>query len=215
MRNVAENLHCNIFLIHLSYRIDMMSSIEEKALVKRILNGQVDDFQIIIEKYQRLVVHIVHKLVIDRTECEDICQDVFLRAYQNLSTFQFKSKLSTWIGQIAYHRALNYLEKKKVVLYNDIQEDNFNIETVESKTELPDQYAENLDISEMLEKEISLLKPEYRTIISLYHLEEMTYNEISDITGLPEGTVKSHLFRARKQLKDRLLAKYAKEDVCL
>jgi RNA polymerase sigma-70 factor (ECF subfamily) len=78
---------------------------------------------------------------------------------------------------------------------------------------LPDEAAISSEISEMLYRELNQLPVYYRTIITLYHLDDLNYEEISEITGLPMGTVKSHLFRARKLLKDKLLQKYEKQEL--
>ena len=92
-----------------------MSMIEQeaaKALIKRILDGETNAFEQVITNYQRLVSHIVFKMVKDDLEREDLCQDVFMKVFDKLGSFKFDAKLSTWIAQIAYHRTLNFLEKK-------------------------------------------------------------------------------------------------------
>jgi RNA polymerase sigma-70 factor (ECF subfamily) len=91
--------------------------------------------------------------------------------------------------------------------------DEYNIDSVASTDLGPDQLAQNADMSDRLRIEIDDLPVHYRTILTLYHLEDMTYGEIAEVTGLPEGTVKSHLFRGRKLLKEKLLQKYRAEDL--
>lgn len=191
----------------------MEAHFDEKNLVNRILDGQVDEFQRIIESYQKLVWHVVSRMVA-KSDCEDLCQDIFIKVYKNLRSFKFESKLSTWIGRIAYNCSVNHLQKKKPDLYEDVSPEGMTLDSLESESILPDMSADNQNIAEILREEISLLPSQYRTILTLFHLEEMTYNEISKITKLPDGTVKSHLFRARKMLKERLEMKYVKEDLC-
>ena len=89
---------------------------EEKDLVNRILRGESALFAAIIKQTQGLVAQIVFKLVKNPEDRKDLAQDIYLKTYKNLSTFQFQSKLSTWIGQIAYNTCLAYLDKKKLVL---------------------------------------------------------------------------------------------------
>lgn len=187
---------------------------ESRQLVAGIIAGETDKFQILIERYQKLVAHIVFRMVAKEADREDVCQDVFVKVYQNLATFQFGSKLSTWIATIAYNTSLNFLEKKKVPLYDDLAPSETGMERMPSDESLPDEDLEAKDISGLLREEIMNLPVQYRTILALYHLEEMSYKEISAITKLPDGTVKSHLFRARKLLKEKLLAKYSQEDLC-
>jgi len=180
---------------------------EDRIFVERILDGDEYAFERLIRNYQRLVSHIVFRMVNNQTDREDICQDVFVKVYKNLKGFRFDSKLSTWIGRITYNGCINYLEKKKIPLYDDITDETKDFEQNPSYEPGPDKILEKKDISEMLKEEIEKLPTTYRAVITLYHLDEMSYNEISDIMKLPEGTVKSYLFRARKMLKDRLQPK--------
>ena len=148
---------------------------------------------------------------------KDIAQDIYLRTFQKLGSFRFQSKLSTWIAQIAYNTCINYLEKKKLVLTDNINYDNEDesVETVNSKIDFFNNETEKIifkkELSEILKTEIDKLPPVYKTLISLYHNEELSYSEIAEITGLPEGTVKNYLFRARKTLRNNLLLTYKKE----
>ena len=187
---------------------------ESRQLVARILAGHTEEFETVIELYKKLVAHIVFKMVTIEADREDICQEVFVKVFQKLGSFKFESKLSTWIATIAYNTSLNYLEKKRVPLVDDLMPEENGLERLAVDTFSPEDCADRRNLSEVLIEEIDKLPVQYGTILVLYHLEEMPYREISEITGLPDGTVKSHLFRARKLLKDRLLAKYKMEDLC-
>ena len=187
---------------------------DAELLVKKTLAGNKKAFESIIEAHQRLVSHIVFRMVQNAADQEDICQDVFLKVYQNLKGFQFESKLSTWIAKIAYNACLSFLEKKRVPLFNDLMPEEKSIETVSDCSYSPDQAVEGKEASALLRTEIGKMPVHYRTILTLYHLDQMSYKEIGETMELPEGTVKSHLFRARKLLKERLLAKYRREDLC-
>ncbi len=153
-------------------------------------------------------------MVSNESDREDVCQDVFVKVYQNLSKFQFEAKLSTWIARIAYNTCINYLKKKKVPLFEDHLKEEISIEETITDTSAPDDFAVEEDLSARLKYEINKLPPQFRAIISLYHLDEMRYTEIAEIMDLPEGTVKSYLFRARKLLKERLMSKYRQEELC-
>jgi len=191
----------------------MVLCVDENNLVKRILEGNVNEYQLVIDNYKNLVAHIVFKMIQNQADREDICQDVFVKAYKNLKSFKFESKLSTWIGRIAYNTSLNHLEKKKIPLIDDMISDESGFEYIKIDAISPEDSADRRNISDILLKEIDKLPQHYKVIISLYHLDEMNYKEISDITNLPEGTVKSHLFRARKLLKTQLEKQYNKEDL--
>ena len=187
---------------------------DSRSLVKNTLAGNKKAFESIVEQHQRLVSHIVFRMIQNAADQEDICQDVFLKVYQNLRGFQFEAKLSTWIAKIAYNTCLNYLEKKRVPLFDDLTPEEQTIETVSDCNYGPDQVVEGKETSSLLRGEIEKMPVHYRTILTLYHLDQMSYSEIGETMELPEGTVKSHLFRARRLLKERLLAKYRREDLC-
>jgi RNA polymerase sigma-70 factor (ECF subfamily) len=151
---------------------------------------------------------------------KDLVQDIYLKTFHKLSGFNFQSKLSTWIGKITYNTCLSWLEKKKLVFPGDLYEDDDNhgtaLEMLYHKSAAlsagePERPVIQKELSGILQAEIEKLPPLYRALVSLYHEEELSYEEMSQITGLPEGTVKSYLFRARKKLKENLLSKYKKE----
>ena len=191
-----------------------MTKYASKELVKKIQAGNNQAYKTFIEQYQRLVYHIVFRMIPNTYDREDICQDVFLKAYKHLATFRFECKLSTWIGKIAYTTCINFLQKKKIELYEDCVADYQSMDTITGSQITPDLHIEKSDIATRVKSEIEALPPNYRTILTLFHIDQMSYTEISSIMGLPEGTVKSYLFRARQQLKERLLSKYEEEELC-
>lgn len=184
-----------------------------KELIEKITSGNTEAFKSLINNYQRLVCHVVFRMVANEQDRQDVCQDVFIKVYQNLDKFKFDSKLSTWIAKIAYNTCINYLRKKKIPLCGDVSGENGSLEKYLSTTATPDDFAEDQDLSLRLQNEIMKLPVQYRTILTLYHLDEMSYAEIAKITRLPDGTVKSYLFRARKLLKEKLNAKYQQEEL--
>jgi RNA polymerase sigma-70 factor (ECF subfamily) len=148
---------------------------------------------------------------------KDIAQDIYLKTFHSLSGFKFQSKLSTWIARITYNTCLSWIEKKKLVLPGNLHEEdkhpaqmetsyNSSVKSGESESRLFQK-----ELSGILQIEIDRLPPVYQTLIILFHQESMSYEELMQITGLPEGTIKSSLFRARKMLKENLLSKYKKE----
>lgn len=176
----------------------------DKDIVTKILNGNIQEFAIIVKNTEKLVTQIVRKMTTNEDNLKDLIQDIYLKVYQNLSSFQFKSKLSTWIGNIAYNTTINYLQRKKIS-FIDIEK---TIETNFVVTENPELETIKTEAVEILTKEIDKLPPLYKTLITLYHLEELSNKEISEITNLPEGTIKSYLYRARKILKDNINQHY-------
>jgi RNA polymerase sigma factor (sigma-70 family) len=175
---------------------------DDRALVSQILGGNMQAFRMLIKTNERLVGHMVGKLVSNREEHEEICQDVFLKVYNKLSEFNFQSKLSTWIATIAYRHAINSLRKAKLVM-NEIPEGESGNAFFVSE-ENPEEILEDKDMDEYILKLIDQLPAQYRLVLSLYHVDGMNYQEIGEITGMPEGTVKNYLFRARTLLKEKV-----------
>lgn len=189
--------------------------LSDQRLVTAVLNGDRYAFGSIIKKTEGLVAQMTFKMISTPGDRKDIAQDVYLKAFKNLRGFKFQSKLSTWIGQIAYNTCLHYLEKKKLVLIDNFGEDgevpenNLN-KDVRNDTE---EKLFSKELADMLHTEIEQLKPLYKTLISLYHQEELSYAEIAEITSLPEGTVKNYIFRARKILKENILLKHKRNEL--
>ena len=191
---------------------------KEFDLVRKILDGDQRKFEQIIKIHERLVTHIVFRMVSDNVDREEICQEVFIKVYQNLSGFNFNAKLSTWIAKIAHNHCINYLRKHKLDLLEDMShpDDNSEIQFTESlhtKSISPDTESEQKDRIEIIKKEIEKLPEKYKIILTLYHIDELSYKDIGDVVDMPEGTIKSYLFRARKMLRDGLLEIYRGEEI--
>lgn len=172
----------------------------DKVIVTNILNGNTQSFALVVNNTEKLVTHIVRKMTTNEDDQKDLVQDIYLKVYKNLPGFQFKSKLSTWIANIAYNTTVNYLQKKKIPII-EIENTRDNNFVITDNPELETLKTETVDI---LHAEIAKLPPLYRTLITLYHLDELPNKEIAEITSLPEGTIKSYLSRARKILKDNI-----------
>ena len=197
-------------------------SAEDRYLVNLVLKGDNSAFATIIRNTERLVTQIVFKMTGNTDDTKDLAQDIYLKAYKGLPGFSFRAALSTWIAQIAYNTCLNYLEKKKYTILGDWEEtagdDTEETDKVSNTlVALADKEADQSVLQKqrtlIIHQAIETLLPVYKTLITLYHNEELSYGEITSITGLPIGTVKNYLFRARKALKDHLLKQYTKEEI--
>lgn len=188
----------------------MDETADTHGLVNQIRQGNRDAFRILVDQYKRLVSHVIYRATGQIRDHEDLCQDVFLKVFQNIHQFREEAKLSTWIAQIAYNTSINYLRKKKPALYDD---DARILETFAAGEERPDIQTEKQDVNSRISEAIDRLPLQMRTIITLYHLDEMSYKEISEIMNMPEGTIKSCLFRARGQLKTSLARQYEIKDI--
>jgi len=182
-------------------------NLQDRILIDKVLAGDATAFGTVIKNTEALVGQIVYKMISNKEDRRDIAQDVYLKAYKNLSSFRSEAKLSTWIARIAYNTSLNYLEKKKLLLMDDME--FIEKRSGDNITFFLDQKESSIIVGAAIEK----LPPVLKTLITLYHTEDLSYAEIQQITHLPEGTIKSYLFRARKALKENLLQHYKKEEL--
>lgn len=173
----------------------------EVEIVNQAVNGNVKAFELIVKQYEKLVFSILNRLLRNIEDVKDVSQDIFIKVHKNLKTFQFQSKLSTWIARIAYLTALNHIKKNSKYNTSNYSDDldsfHFTIDT-------PESIAASKDISNYIGRLIEQMPLQYRTVLTLYHINEFSYQEIEQVTGMPEGTVKGYLFRARKLLKGKI-----------
>ncbi|MDE3250655.1 MAG: sigma-70 family RNA polymerase sigma factor [Bacteroidota bacterium] len=183
----------------------------DKELARRVLQGDRQAFAAIVKNTEALVASIVCKMIPDLEARKDLAQDIYLKAYQHLGSFRFESKLSTWVAQIAFNTCRSWLEKKKLVLM-----DHDQLPVLEGRgtgNESAEAPLAGKQRSRILRAAMEQLPPLQKTLIALYHQDEKSYTDIAFITGLPEGTVKSYLFRARKALREILLSDYKREEI--
>ena len=185
--------------------------LNEKEIVSRILKGDFRAFELLVKEYEKLVFFVINRIVYDVNDKEDICQEVFIKVHKSLGNFKFESKLSTWIARIAYLTAINYNKKYR----NERQQVEYpeNIDNYHFTDESPEQVLSKKNLSEYINKLIGQMPLQYRTVLTLYHLNEFSCQEIEQITGTPEGTIKSNLFRARKLLKEKIQKDFKNEEL--
>ncbi|TKR30537.1 sigma-70 family RNA polymerase sigma factor [Luteimonas gilva] len=177
---------------------------DDRALVAAVLARAPGAFERLVQQYQGLCWHIVLRMVRNPEDARELCQETFLRVHQYLHQYRHDSALKSWIGQVAYSVAKRHLERKRIPLVeNDDDEGRSLAETVGDGFDLEASVGDD-QINIRLHAAIAALPPLQRTLLTLYHLEETPIGEISRITGLAEGTIKSHLFRTRKQLRETL-----------
>lgn len=181
----------------------------DRELAERVLQGDREAFRAIVERTEKLVFHIISGMVPVREDREDLAQDVYLKAFRHLSGFRYEAKLSTWIARITYNTCANHLRKKRLPLTygTDIgPDDTFGI-AADPFTVLSER-----EIAGILQRAVAKLSPLNSTLVTLYHQASLGISEIAHVTGLPEGTVKSYLYRARRQLQQHLLTIYQNKE---
>ena len=178
---------------------------DDKRLIKKVIEGDRSAIQLLVENNKNLVWHIIISIVGHNSDSEDLFQEVFLQVFKGLKRFRADARLSTWIGSITHHVCVDYLRRKNK--HTDMQS-NFSEQELAQRV-APDKswkQAEKEDFNQLVLKAIANLPPAYRTAITLYHLDERSYKEIAEITGMPDGTVKSYISRGRNLLRKVLLS---------
>jgi RNA polymerase sigma factor (sigma-70 family) len=181
------------------------------AAARSGMPGAAAAFERLVRNHQRLVWHVVQRLVRDTEDTRELCQETFLRVHRNLHQYRGESRLATWVGRVAYHLALRHLERKRIALVDahegtrDDGEDEHTspLHQVADALDLEATVA-NAQLHQHLHAAIEALPPLPRTLLTLYHLEELPIADIAHITGLAAGTIKSHLFRTRLKLRATL-----------
>jgi len=177
--------------------------LSDKQLVERVLQGDHHAFGLIVKNTERLVGQIVGRMVSHAEDRKDIIQDIYLKTFKHLSGFRHAAKLSTWIGNIAYNTCINFLERRRLYVVG-----NEGLPEAPADDYGTEELIEGRQLAAIIAAGIEKLSPLYKTLLVLFHQEGLSYADIGQITSLPEGTIKSYLFRARKQLKESVLAQY-------
>lgn len=174
---------------------------DDAQLVSASKNGDQDTFSLLVQRYQRRVFNLVFRMLQNYEEASEVTQEAFLAAWQGLPSFRGEARFSTWLYRIAYNCALKQLDTRKrdQALQVALQAEQ-NLASDDPKNTLLDM----LDNQEMVQEQLSQLPPKYRIVLILRHLQEMTYEEMAEVLTMPVGTIKTHLFRARNLLKERL-----------
>ncbi len=186
-----------------------MTHQDDQLYIDQTLAGNVNAFAVLVERYKNMVYTLCIRMMKNAEDGEEIAQDVFVKAFQKLTTFRGTSKFSTWLYRIAYNRCLDKLAQRR------IQPTHYAIEINE---EITGGHAANiLDVidNEVVKSEletcIGLLKEEEGFLVTLYYLEEQTLEEIATITGLSKNTIKVKIFRSRKKLYEIMVTRLPKE----
>lgn len=175
-----------------------MTNQPDEYYINLILKGNVNSYTVLVERYKQMVFTLAIRMLKNREGAEEISQDVFVKAYQNLSKFKGESKFSTWLYKIAYYASLDAIKKnKRQIASDDIDAvKEVNLESMESSLH----YIENKERTTIINKALYQLKEEDRVLLTLFYFEEISIKEISKIMDLTDDNVKVKLFRSRKKL---------------
>jgi RNA polymerase sigma-70 factor (ECF subfamily) len=186
----------------------MMQS--DAELVASALRGSEDAFRELVVRFERPVYALILRMVRDPETAEDLAQEVFVKAFRRLSSYDSRRKFASWLFKVAHNATIDHLRRSELdtVPLAAEQEEGGGLLAVlaDPSAESPAAAAERRDMARSLERAIAGLRPEYREAVVLRYVEGLAYQEICDVLSLPVGTVKTNLHRARKELADAMRA---------
>ena len=183
------------------------SSVADRELVASAVTGLEGGFEELVRRYQRPISGYVYRMVGDYEAALDLTQEIFIKVYGSLARYRSEFKFSTWIYKIAHNCAVDYLRRnngREQSLVSCIEGDTYEL-PIESKRLSPEQESEREERRLEIEGVVRALPGAYRELIILRHSQDLTYEEIVEVTGLPLGTVKNRLFRAREMMRQQFL----------
>lgn len=169
---------------------------DDNELVYEVIKGSVSSFEVLIDRYQQTIFNLLVKMVGDKEVARDLTQDVFVKAFEKLGGFNFNHRFFSWIYRIAINEAINWRKKRPPVE---------PLPTILLESEEGADEEERDRRSRLLHKGLRLLTDDHRTLLLLRYYCGMSYEEIAEVTRLPERRVKSRLFSAREKLHDYLI----------
>jgi RNA polymerase sigma-70 factor (ECF subfamily) len=185
-----------------------LESWPDEEVVRRVLGGETALYEIIMRRYNQRLYRAARAILRDEAEAEDVLQDTYVRAYQHLGQFAGKAKFSTWLTRIAVHEALARSTKRRRMEEIDAQDrDGMGAIMLESKTPDPELQMARSEVSKLLEQAILALPDNYRAVLMLRDVEEMSTAEAAIALDMTEENVKVRLHRARALLRKELYAR--------
>ena len=176
-----------------------MNAPTDRDLILRARRGDPEAYGDLVTRHQTGVFNVCYRILHNRADAEDLAQETFIRALDRLHTFDLEREFSPWIRRVAANLCLNHIESYKPSAPLDEERD-------EDKTQSPGEQVEVKERSEQIRSALASLPPHYRLVVELRHYQELSYDEIASELNIPLSDVKSHLFRARKLLAEKLHA---------
>ena len=185
----------------------------DQRIVDEIRRGDIRSFAVLVELHKNRALTLGMRLVGDREEAEELVQDAFLRAYQNLGQFRGDAKFSTWFYRVLYNLCMTKVARRRGTMssFNDEKENELDrVHTGTDELSVHEKLEEE-ETRQIVALEIGLLPEKFRIPVTLFYVQELTYEEIATVMNAPLGTVKTNLFRGRNLLRKRVLARMKEE----
>ncbi|MDR2965835.1 MAG: sigma-70 family RNA polymerase sigma factor [Treponema sp.] len=176
------------------------SGYDDQLIISQIISGQKDLFRLLVRRYERAVYGMGLSFFRNQEDASDFTQEVFLKVFRNLSRFEGRSRFSTWLYKIAYNTAINSVNRRKEYLSLAEEEEGKLVNAGDT----PERVMLRNAAQEAVQTAMKELPERFRVCIDLFFFYDCSYQEIEVITGFPVNTIKSHVFRAKKMLRDKL-----------
>ena len=188
--------------------LNNLSASADCDLVLRAVTGREDGFEELVRRYQRPIAAYVYRMVGDYEAALDLTQEVFIKVYNSLRRYRSEFKFSTWIYKIAHNAAVDHLRRYNTrggqSLTAEHDGEQYDL-PIESRRLSPEQESERAERRTQIERIVRQLPSAYKELVLLRHSHDMSYDEIAEVTGLPLGTVKNRLFRARETMRQQFI----------
>jgi RNA polymerase sigma-70 factor, ECF subfamily len=189
-------------------RADRWAAADDQELVAAALTGSQEAYRRLVLRFERPLFSLIARMVGDPALAEDLAQETFVKAFRHLDTYDRERKFSSWLFKIAHNTALDHLRRREVatVALEAPEDDGGDLAAVltDPSERSPEAVAQRSDLALALSRAVARLRPEYREVVLLRFAEGQAYQDIAEITGLPLGTVKTQLHRARRELMEAL-----------
>lgn len=192
-----------------SISIDGIRKLTDGELIAGAIDGRPDGFEELVRRYQRPITSYVFRMLGDYESALDVTQEVFIKVYNSLTKYSAEYKFSTWLYRIAHNAAVDHMRRNSITpqsLETENADGSYQIQ-IESRGASPEQDRERSEWRTEIEAVVRCLPTAYRDLILLRHARDLSYDEIAEVTGLPLGTVKNRLFRAREMMREMFIEK--------
>ena len=184
--------------------IENIGTLTDAELIHTSIGGREDSFEELVKRYQRPIVGYVFRMLGDYDSSLDVTQEVFIKVYNSLHRYSSDYKFSTWLYRIAHNATIDHIRRNSSntqSIETDSADGSYQLQ-IESREPSPEKDRERKEWKAEIEAVVKRLPTAYRELILLRHSQDLSYDEIAEVTGLPLGTVKNRLFRAREMMRE-------------
>ena len=187
-----------------AFALKNIKTLTDGELIEKSICGREDSFEELVRRYQRPITGYVYRMLNNYDASLDVTQEVFIKVYNSLEKYSSDYKFSTWLYRIAHNAAIDHMRRNSVN-QQSVEEENadgtYQLQ-IESPQPTPEQMRERSEWRTEIESVVKCLPTVYRELILLRHTQDLSYDEIAEVTNLPLGTVKNRLFRAREMMRE-------------